>query len=193
MTSLVIDSYIQLPQAVLDVLDEGEPIFHRVVIDAALSAAKDTPPTPTIPTANTQPNSTFIATNVERIHSSEHTSVYTAKLDLPDSDELTNVVLKMSNAGGPRNDALWREYQRYEELAKLQGTIIPRCYGLFQAIPAEEDRESVAPDEVDVISCLVLGNGGGPSADELNKNSRDFKYTSFFPFCLGPLSNKVCT
>jgi len=174
MTSLIIDSYIQLPQAVLDVLDEGEPVFHRVVIDTAPSAAKDTPPTPTIPPPNAQPGSSLIVTNVDKIHSSDHTSVYTAKLDLPNSDELIDVVLKMSNAGGPRSDALWREYQRYEELAKLQGTIIPHCYGLFQAIPAEEGDENVDADEVDVISCLVLGYGGEPSAVELNRNSREF-------------------
>lgn len=177
MTSLVIDSYIQLPQAVLDVLDEGEPVFHRVVIDAdaALSATKDTPPTPTIPPANPQPNSALIASNTDKIHSSEHTSVYTAKLDLPNSDEFVDVVLKISNTSGPRNDALWREYQRYEELVKLQGTIIPRCYGLFQAILAEGEDENVDADEVDVISCLVLSYGGEVSAEELNKNNREFK------------------
>lgn len=176
MTSLVIDSYIQLSQAVLDVLDEGQPIFHRVVIDPNLpttAPTKDIQPT----RATAESDSTLIVTDVEKIHSSDHTSVYSAKLDLPDNDELIDVVLKISNAGSPRNDALWREYQRYEDLAKFQGTIIPRCYGLFQAILAEEGEEETA--DADVLSCLVLAYGGEASAAELNKNNREFKYGSF--------------
>jgi len=171
MSSLVIDSFIELPQAVLDVLDEGQPIFHRVIVDPSTPAtAEDTQPTPTTTTTTTGSNSALIITNVEKIHSSDHTSVYSAKLDLPNNDELADVVLKISNAGGPRNDALWREYQRYEDLAKFQGSVIPRCYGLFQAILAEEDEE----EEPDVVSCLVLAYGGEASAAELNRNSREF-------------------
>jgi hypothetical protein len=160
MTSLVIDSYIKLPQAVVDVLDEGQPIFHRVIIEPA---AKDTQPT-------TTGNSAYIITNVDKIHSSDHISVYTARLDMPDKDELVDVVLKISKVGGPRNDAIWQEYQRYEELAQFQGGIIPRCYGLFQAVLAEESDE-----EPDVVSCLVLAFGGEPTAAELNKNTRELR------------------
>jgi hypothetical protein len=161
MTSLVIDSYIKLPQAVVDVLDEGQPIFHRVIIEPTV---KDTQPT--TPTTN----SAFIITNVDKIHSSDHISIYTARLDMPDSDELVDVVLKISKAGGRRNDAIWREYQRYEELVQFQGSIIPRCYGLFQAVLAEETDE-----EPDVVSCLVLAFGGESTAVELNRNTRELK------------------
>lgn len=173
MTSLVIDSYIKLPEAVLDVLDEGQPIFHRVVVEPA--GKSDAQPTPTATTTGS--SSALIVTNVDEIHSSDHTAVYTAKLDLPGEDELVDVVLKISKAGGPRNDALWREYQRYEDLTQFQGTIIPRCYGLFQAILAEEDAE--VPGEPDVVSCLVLAYGGEASAAEFNKNPREFKWVLF--------------
>ncbi|KAF7771619.1 hypothetical protein Agabi119p4_5930 [Agaricus bisporus var. burnettii] len=164
MTSLVIDSYIKLPQAVVDVLDEGQPIFHRVIIEPT---TKDSQPT-TSPVAPAT-NSAFIITNVDKIHSSDHISIYTAKLDMPDKVELVDVVLKISKAGGPRNDAIWREYQTYEELAQFQGSVIPRCYGLFQAVLAEDIDE-----EPDVVSCLVLAFGGEATAAELNKNTRDF-------------------
>lgn len=89
---------------------------------------------------------------------------------MPDSDELVDVVLKISKAGGRRNDAIWREYQRYEELVQFQGSIIPRCYGLFQAVLAEETDE-----EPDVVSCLVLAFGGESTAVELNRNTRELK------------------
>ncbi|KAJ3572018.1 hypothetical protein NP233_g3363 [Leucocoprinus birnbaumii] len=169
MSSLVIDSYIKLPQAVLDVLDEGEPVFHRVAIAPADKDA-ETEPSPT-PTSSAASESALIVTNVSEIHSSDHTSVFKAKLDLPNADELIDVVLKITKIGGPRNDALWREYQRYEDLVKLQGTFIPRCYGLFQASLAEESDDE---EDSDVVSCLVLEYDGEASAVELNKNPKEF-------------------
>ncbi|KXN82904.1 hypothetical protein AN958_02056, partial [Leucoagaricus sp. SymC.cos] len=168
MSSLVIDSYIKLPKAVIDVLDEGQPVFHRVVVEPQTgqepaSIASDTTALST--------NSALIVSNVEKIHSSDHISVYRAKLDLPDTENLIDVVLKITKVGGPRNDALWREYQRYEDLVQFQGTLIPRCYGLFQASLAEEGEDE---EEAGVVSCLVLGYGGEASAPELNKNPKEF-------------------
>ena len=173
MSSLIIDSYINLPQAVLEVLDEGQPVFNRVAIVSA--SDKDT-------SESSGPvNSTLIVNNVREIHSSDHTCVYSAELDLPNTDELIDVVLKITKVSGPRNDALWREYQKYEELAEFQGRFLPRCYGLFQASLAkeaedEEEREEDEERESDVVSCLVLEYGGDASAAELNKNTKEFKY-----------------
>lgn len=175
MSSLIIDSYINLPQAVLEVLDEGQPVFNRVAIVSA--SDKDT-------SESSGPvNSTLIVNNVREIHSSDHTCVYSAELDLPNTDELIDVVLKITKVSGPRNDALWCEYQKYEELAEFQGRFLPRCYGLFQASLAkeaedEEEREEEEEEEreSDVVSCLVLEYGGDASAAELNKNTKEFKY-----------------
>jgi hypothetical protein len=174
MSSLVIDSYIKLPKPVLDVLDEGQPVFHRVIVKPTTASTDTTEPALTAITAGD--NSALIVTNVSEIHSSDHTSVYSAKLDLPNTNELIDAVLKITKVGGPRNDALWREYQRYEDLAQFQGTFIPRCYGLFQASLAEEPVDGVDGEESGVVSCLVLAYGGEASADELNKNSKEFKY-----------------
>ena len=100
---------------------------------------------------------------------------------MPNTDELIDVVLKITKVSGPRNDALWCEYQKYEELAEFQGRFLPRCYGLFQASLAkeaedEDEREEEEERESDVVSCLVLEYGGDASAAELNKNTKEFKY-----------------
>ncbi|KAL9709583.1 hypothetical protein Ac2012v2_007322 [Leucoagaricus gongylophorus] len=175
MSSLIIDSYINLPQAVLEVLDEGQPVFNRVAIVSA--SDKDTSESSGPVPAGV--NSALIVNNVREIHSSDHTCVYSAELDLPNTDELIDVVLKITKVSGPRNDALWREYQKYEELAEFQGRFLPRCYGLFQASLAkeaedEEEREEGEERESDVVSCLVLEYGGDASAAELNKNTKEF-------------------
>lgn len=74
--------------------------------------------------------------DVTEIHHGEHTLVYRAILQNADREVLNKVVLKTDvNARYPRAAAFRKEAQRYErDLSLLQGTLVPRFYGLFEAM-----------------------------------------------------------
>ncbi|KAF8057371.1 hypothetical protein FPV67DRAFT_1430267 [Lyophyllum atratum] len=75
--------------------------------------------------------------NVTEIYEGHYTTIYRASLLGPDSQQggPRDIVLKTDvNARYPRPSKFTQEALRYEkDLQHLQGTYIPRCYGLFQA------------------------------------------------------------
>ncbi|KAF8059804.1 hypothetical protein FPV67DRAFT_1674240 [Lyophyllum atratum] len=104
---------------------ERDPPSEPFVFQRVTQAGCPTPPSPL----------SYRIEEVTEIYEGDYTTVYRASLLGHQPAGPRNIVLKTDvNARYPRSSIFTQEALRYEkDLQRLQGTYIPRCYGLFQA------------------------------------------------------------
>ncbi|KAJ8462733.1 hypothetical protein ONZ45_g17826 [Pleurotus djamor] len=151
MSKLIIPSKIVSGRSV----DESDLTFSRVIIQAD----RDSP----------GPDEVYRAESPELIYAGKDTTVFRAVVRTNKHDEFAHAVLKMDvEARLPRNEEYRREFENYNAVFDIQGTVVPICYGLYEAVVYGK-----------LVSVLVLDDCGEPVRYDTKKVRLDVRKSIF--------------